>query len=375
MKIFLNCIMFILCALFAGHSMAGLLPGEGIVRDPVSGNYTATYWSEDDDGKDWQETAVLKTATKIDPTVRSTFKHADGWSIRYSYTIKNGSAAKQAINNFDLDGLPMYVVLLNTTPLLGSGNVVLMESLDSSLLVPNSKWSGFGGRDGQALNIGWLYESWDYSTKSHNTAAGIQPGETASGFGYASPDLPGVFVAKLTGNTSYHHFDYTGPSPDPYKSDIGKEMAKISNNDFIPRNVAAPLIIIPNQYDAAIVLDRIRTHVATWPAKQLVDSVFASQLDRYLGAAAESFRLNQPKAGKEHIDTIRKMLAKEHRHVDNDDEDDDDSPEHKHATRLTIDRLAARVLDFDLRYVLKRTERGHEHEHGDGDKRKEQGRK
>jgi hypothetical protein len=357
MKTFFNCIMVILCALFAGHSMAGLLPGEGVVRDPVTGNYTATFVVEGEDGKDWLETGDLETATKIDPTVRSKFKLAEGWSIRYAYTIKNGSAAKQAINNFDLDGLPINVVLVNTTPLLGSGNVVLEEFFDSAMTSPSEKWSGSGGRNGQALNIGWLCKGWDYSTKSHNTAAGIQPGESISGFGFASPDLPGVFVAQLTGNTPYHHFDYTGPSPDPYKSDIGKEMAKITNNDFIPYNVAAPLIIVPNQFDAAIVLDRIRTHVATWPGKQLVvDAAYAAQLDRYLGAATESFRLNQPKAGREHIHTIRKMLAKEHHHVDQDDEDNDDTDERKTATRFTIDRLAARVLDFDLRYVLKRTE-------------------
>jgi hypothetical protein len=92
-------------------------------------------------------------------------------------------------------------------------------------------------------------------------------------------------------------------------------------------------------------------------------------------AAANAYRNNQPKVGREQIESLRKMLDREHKYLDHDDEDNEDTPEHKHATRLTIDRLAARVLDFDLRYVLKRTERGHEHEHGDGDRRKEQGRK
>jgi DNA-binding FrmR family transcriptional regulator len=50
------------------------------------------------------------------------------------------------------------------------------------------------------------------------------------------------------------------------------------------------------------------------------------------------------------------LLEHEHKYLDHDDEDNDDMAEQKAATRLTIDRLAARVLDFDLRYVLKRTE-------------------
>jgi hypothetical protein len=54
------------------------------------------------------------------------------------------------------------------------------------------------------------------------------------------------------------------------------------------------------------------------------------------------------------------MLAKEHDNLDRDDEDNDDVEEHKTTARFTIDRLAARVLDFDLRYVLKRTEREHD---------------
>lgn len=70
--------------------------------------------------------------------------------------------------------------------------------------------------------------------------------------------------------------------------------------------------------------------------------------------------MNQPKAAREQIEAVRQLLAKEHHHIDHDDENDENTEEHKKATRFTIDRLAARVLDFDLRYVLKRTERDHE---------------
>jgi hypothetical protein len=90
-----------------------------------------------------------------------------------------------------------------------------------------------------------------------------------------------------------------------------------------------------------------------------------------LGAAVESFRRNQSKAGREHIETLRRLLEHEHKYLDHDDEDNDDTPEHKAATRLTIDRLAARVLDFDLRYVLKRTEKEHEQDHDESFHRKE----
>jgi hypothetical protein len=364
MKVLLNCIMAIMFALAAKPSTAGLLPGEGIVRDPRTGDYIATYMDEGEDGKDSLETAYFRTATKIDPTVRSKFRLIEGWNIRYAFTISNGNAAKQAISQFELYGLPINALLLNTTPLLGSGNAVLGEQFDSAMSSPSAKWGGSGGHNGQTLNIGWLYDSWDDVSNSHNTAVGIQPGESIAGFGFASPDLPGVFVAQLFGNTRYHQFNFSGPGPDYEKSDIARQMDEVVGNDFIPRNVAAPLIIVPRQFDAAVVLGSIRTHVATWPAMQLTDAAFAAQLDRYLDAAVKSFRLNQPKTGKEHIHSIRKLLSKEHHNVDHDDEDDEDTEEHKRATRFTIDRLAARVLDFDLRYVLKRTEREHEERDG-----------
>jgi hypothetical protein len=191
---------------------------------------------------------------------------------------------------------------------------------------------------------------------------GLQLGDSISGFGFYSLDLPGVGIAQLDGFGDMRPgFPDSGPH-----DEISDQLDKLTENDFVPRNAAVPTIAMPVPFDAATLLDRIRGHVATWPAKQLVDPAFAAQLDRYLSAAADACRLNNNKAGREHIETLRKMLAKEHHNVDRDDEDND-AEERKAQTRFTIDRLGARVLDFDLRYVLKRTE----HDHEDGDRKKE----
>jgi hypothetical protein len=185
-----------------------------------------------------------------------------------------------------------------------------------------------------------------------------------NGFGFISQSLPDMGVAKFTGARKFSNgYGGEGPHPD---SDIAKQIEALEDNDFVPRNAALPTIAVPVPFDAAVLLDRIRAHVATWPGKQLADPAFAAQLDRYLLAAADAYRLNNTKAGREHVETLRRMLAKAHPDVDHDDEDDDDGEERKHATRLSIDRLAARVLDFDLRYVLKRME----HEHKEGERKK-----
>lgn len=57
----------------SGSSFAALRPGEGIVLDPITGNYTATYWDEDETGGEL-DTAVLVPSTKIDPVITSSFK-------------------------------------------------------------------------------------------------------------------------------------------------------------------------------------------------------------------------------------------------------------------------------------------------------------
>ena len=348
-----------ICVLLSSIAIAApVRKGERIVRDPKTGDYTAYYLDDEADGVEMIESPFI-TATKIDPRVRSAFTLVQNLNVRYVYNISNGNAAKQPISDISFFGLPANVAISNSIVASSNGNADRIEFFESALSVPNKNWYGSGARLSQELNIGW-----HYNNETFNISLGIQPGETLSGFGIMSTDLPGILGAHLIGNTKFHQFDFSGEGPDPSKTDIARQMQVIEQNDYISRNIAAPLVIVPNPYDAAIVLDRIRTHVATWPAKQLVDSVFASQLDRYLGAAAESFRRNQSKAGKENIDTIRKMLEREHKYLDHDDEDNDDTPEHKAATRLTIDRLAARVLDFDLRYVLRRTE----HE---GDRRKE----
>lgn len=350
------------CVLLSSIAIAApVRDGERIIRNPDTGDYMAYYLDDEADGVEMIESPFI-TATKIDPNVRSAFSLIQNSNVRYKYNISNGNAAKQPISDISFVGLPANVTISNSV--VASSNANRIESFESALFIPNKNWYGSGARLSKELNIGW-----HYNNETFDVSLGIQPGETLSGFGIMSPDLPGILQAHLIGNTKFHQFDFSGEGPDPNKTDIARQMQEIEQNDFISRNVAAPLIIVPNQFDAAIVLDRIRSHVASWPSKELVNSVFASQLDRYLEAAANAYRSNQPKAGKEHIKSLRKMLGKEHKYLDHDDEDNDDTPEHKAATRLTIDRLAARVLDFDLRYVLKRIEHGHEQEHKEGDRK------
>lgn len=360
-KQFLSIALFVASSLLLSIAIAApLREGERIVRDPVTGDYTAYYWDEDEQDAEMVVSPFI-TATKIDPVMRTTFTRIEGWNIRYAYQLSNGSQAKQPIKHIGISSLPVNTKLANSVVIAGSDPTYPLEYFESAVLVPNSNWSGSGARTDEALNIDWLCKTWDASIKNYNTALGIQPGASLAGFGFISPDLPGVWVAQLLGNTRFHQFDFGGEGPDPYKTDIARQMGEIERNDFVARNIGAPLISVPSPFNAAELLDRIRTHVATWPGKQLLDPAFASQLDRYLVSAADAYRRNQLKAGKEHIETLREMLKREHKDLDHDDNEYENgnraekNDDHRAANqRILIDRLAARVLDFDLKYVLKR---------------------
>jgi hypothetical protein len=349
--------------------MAHAYPGESIVRDPATGDYIITYWNTEMDPPGL-ETTIFVPATKIVPIIQSKFSTDRADNIVYRYTVTSGVQSKQVIGLIIFDPVTSVIGTRDegnmgmTTVAEVAARRAILDANEAALSTPvgwdgSVSFVGAGGRIDGTVRIGW--------SSSDELSSGLKPGGAMRNFGFSSTALPGIIAAQLSGDSPVHGWSGEGP---PQDSAIIRQLDEIEMHDFVPCNAAVPAIAIPVPFDATVLLDRIRTHVATWPGKQLLDPSFAAQLDRYMVAATEAFRLDQPKAGKEHIQTLRKLLAKEHHHVDHDD-DNDDTDEHKTATRFTIDRLAARVLDFDLRYVLKRAEHEHEHEHGDGDGRKE----
>ncbi|MFZ2161173.1 MAG: hypothetical protein WAW02_03040 [Sideroxyarcus sp.] len=340
-------------------------PGESIVLDPSSGDYIITYWDEEEPAG--LEKGTFIPATKINPSVQSRFRMDEKGVVIYRYKVRSDNFSRQIIGTVRFE-FPQSLIGVQDWPktnreMVTEAQLAAVYDANSAALASPHGWSG-GIFSRSGYRISW--------NSSPDPDTGIRPGSTVGGYGFSSLSLPGVGFAQLEGD--HPPRGWSGPGPTE-QSAIKSQLKQLEDNDFVSRNAAVPTVVVPVPFDAAILINNIRSHVATWPGKQLIDPAFATQLDRYMAAAADAFRLNNTKAGKEQIESLRKMLDREHKYLDHDDEDNDDTLEHKHATRLTIDRLAARVLDFDLRYVLKRTERGHEHEHGDGDRRKEQGRK
>jgi hypothetical protein len=339
-------------------------PGENIARD-ANGDYVVTYWN----GANLLQ-MTFSPATKIEPRVKSKLHLSSTNLIAYRYSISNGSKARQPITSVRIGNITriygsqtMPPTSSLTTP---DAAIAAVKKMSMALVVPN-RWEGVADVD--PLNNSAMQADWFFFVSDHpnDSGIGVMPGGEVSGFGYSSFDLPGVIEMRMEGEVEKQGA-YADEGPDPAESSIVQQLDQIEKNDYITRYVATPQIAIPLPFDAAILLDRIRAEMQTWPDKQLLNAAYSVKLDGYLSSAANAFRMNQPKAAREQVEAVRKLLAKEHHYVDHDDEDDEDTEEHKQASRRSIDRLAARVLDFDLRYVLKRTESGREHGEHDGNK-------
>lgn len=345
---------------------------ESITYDPSSGGYIYRYRGYDifEDGRTVDLGIIQGTFTpaKISPTVQSTFRIDKNWAIDYRYTLINDKSAKQAIDNFYFGGItsPLVGVLSRVPGLTKEQSALVAASRRNSVIKP-AGWEGWFNLGGTVGMVQWMPNS---GQKTGN----IIPGTSLAGFGYASFDLPGIVQASIEGQGISSGFEDSNGGP-AETSPLRVQSELIHDEDYKPYPVAAPVVVVPKLFDASVVVENIRAHVATWPNFKtggyngnvppdkkifLLDIAFAAQLDRYLAAAAEAFRRNQLEAGKEHLETIHEMLEKEHKPLDSDDEklDEEKGDKDKRSTtaRPNIDRLAARVLDFDLKYVLKRIE-------------------
>ena len=338
----------IVFALVLSASAHGL-PGESIVLDPITGNYTITYFGYDEVSGEQTalRVATFEPATKIDPSVKSLLKMNAGGFVEYGYRVRNGSTSRQSIVMILFD--PIADLATTTTPLGSTQPNSVAENYGVATYPINTPnpWTGWviDSVTGAGLRAGWS-----------SVRASIPVGGAMSGFGFFSKNLPGIGIAQLRGRAAIREFVDEGPD-----GEVGDQLDKLVQNNFVIRNAAVPIISVPTPFDPAIVLDNLRTHIATWPSKQLADATVVAQLDAELVATTNAYRANQPQVARDHIEILLDLIRREHKDIDREDDDEHDNKrieqeaDRKATTQaIRLDRLAARVLDFDLKYVLKR---------------------
>ena len=294
---------------------------EGVVFDSATGNYVITYEAEDELRPKGLHQTIYTPATKIDPIVESRFEQtSSGNRVSYKFKVKNGKESQQ--------NLEMLILLASNT--------------ESSLVTP-AGWSGSAVENlgGTEFRVGWSYDG-------PEDLGGLTPGQTLSGFGLASNDLPGVGLIQLSGATPIQAYAGDGPS-----EKIEADVRKLNDANFVSRIAAVPRIAIPTPFDAAAVLTGIQNHIKTdITSMQLIDPALLVLIDRGLTQAIAAAQGGNTPSLLHEIKGLRQLLKQEHADVDQDNDGDDDDKEKKPKPRIA--KLAARVLDFDLKYVEKR---------------------
>jgi len=330
--------------------------GESIVLD-ANGDYLITYWN----GSNLMQTKLVPN-TKIEPELSSVFKLSEQGKVIYRYKLTNGLGGRQEIEAIALFNVSS---IISTQPIkdLPDGtedmeaaerfmehrNTIVNNALQTPL-----QWSG---RVTSAAPNGILVD-WEYDYKIDDNYGllieGLLPGHSQSGFGFKSLDLPSIAIAEIRGVGQSSEYEDEGP--DPESSEIEKQIGELeATTRFVPRLAAAPMIPVPSPFDAAVTLERIQTHVHTWIEMKHLAPEFSVQLDLFFKEAIEAFRANQPRMGRPHLQNIRHLLKQAYADIENEAIADEQSSGNQGAQYKNgmISRLGARILDFNVKYVLK----------------------
>jgi hypothetical protein len=332
------------------------LEGESIVFNPRTGNYLITYHSSEDDSF---HQVVFVPATKIVPTLKSHLNSDGKGTIHYRYTLISGQGSQQSIVQLILDPVssvktPLPDVPLDTPPVRAPVDSLKVVQITDQMWnsakyfdTPSQWQASMAYSKGQkTFGISWYYDS---------DAGGLPPASKAL-FGFNSRDLPGIIEVAISGFAPNSQDIPGEEGQDPNDGGFGQQYTDLISNNFVPCPAAVPAIAVPNPFNAATLLNSIQTQMHGWIAMNLLDATFSTQLDRSLAAAINAYGHNQPKASKENIEELRRMLRREHANLDSENESTEKKDsDAKHAQ---IALLAARVLDFDLNYVLQRMEQG-----------------
>lgn len=293
------------------------------ITTDANGDYVITYTSYSGD----TQRVVWAPSTKINPIVK--------WDVKvnplkpevliYSYRLKNGRTSRQ---------------------FLEGARLIVSSVVANTQMTP----SGWGGRmtpdAGKTFGTIVAWSFWG------DDIGGIKPGAAQTGFGVSSVDLPGVGSVKLRGSApAGQGFPDEGPTE---ASPIWQQLVDLQHNNFVTRFAALPEIPTGNPFDPVLTLSGIQAHLNhdLVPMK-LVDPVFATQLDRSLQAAIDAAKNNNTDTLKDHLKDLLRLLKKEHQDIEEDHGEGDDHA--KPRKPVSIDNLAARVLEFDVRYVLNRS--------------------
>ena len=323
---------------------------------------------QDPETSQWvNKTYVARTA--IRPVIKSSVA-GTGTPFSYQYTVRNQRGAKQSISVIRIWGIPLVYTIPNLPPVTADTRtendkwtqqywtqLTAKRNFESSVVKAPKGWSAglrVDEKEGQTSFV------WTPGLKDTDPD-GIEPGGSQSGFAVLRPELPGVARTYLQGSIE-EPWGLDGLPENPLWT---AKVDEIEAQDYLLVPVLAPIIPIPNPYNGAELASRIKAHVQTWLKYGHINAAVLTRLNRQFDVLIPALEIDNKQAVRATVAAMRKECFDRH-HDLGDDKAGEDDDEHDSAAlprtpaqriaapALTIDRVAARALMFDLRYLMDR---------------------
>ncbi len=355
--------------------IALLCVARSYAQDSAAFNVQEGVWKlyyQDPETAQWiNKSYVARTA--IRPVVKSSIA-GNGTPFSYRYNVRNQSGAKQKISVIRIWGIPLVYVVQNLPPVTADmrsdmdgwtkQNWVQLKAkraFERSVVKAPGGWSAALRVDEQ---VGQTSFVWTPGLKDTDPD-GIEPGRSQGGFIVQRPELPGVARTYLQGSIA-EPWILDGLPETPFWM---AKVDEIEEQDYLLVPVLAPIIPVPDPYNGPELARRIRSHVQTWVKYGHVNADVLVRLNRQFDVLIPALELSNMQGARAAVQAIRMELADRHPGLDDGriEEDDDafDAPAmaRNHGREAAVaagpvDRVAARALAFDLRYLLRRMDSG-----------------
>lgn len=343
---------------------------DSAVYDPQQNVWKLYY--QDPETSQWvNKTYVARTA--IRPSIKSSVG-GNGTPFAYQYTVRNQREAKQNISVIRIWGIPLIYAIPNLPPVTANirtendkwtqqnwVQLTAKRNFENSVVKAPKGWSAglrVDEKDGQTSFV------WTPGLKDTDSY-GVEPGRSQSGFSLLRPELPGVSRTYLQGRIA-EPWGLDGLPETPFWT---AKIDEIEAQDYLLVPVLAPIIPVPNPYNGAELARRLKAHVQTWLKYGHINADVLTRLNRQFDVLIPALEINNKQSVRATVAAMRKECADRHHNLGDDKvgEDDDDhdaaalprtTAQRNAAPVLTLDRVAARALMFNLRYLVNRMDSG-----------------
>ena len=343
---------------------------DSAVYDPQQNAWRLRY--QNPDTGQWVDKLYV-ARTGIRPRIKSRVT-GNGQPFAYQYTVRNQGGARQAISVIRIWGIPTIYSVPNLPPVTTDprtdmerwthqqwAQLTARGEFERSVVKAPRGWSGGLRVDPEVGHTSFV---WTPGLKDSDPD-GIEPGRAQSGFVVLRPELPGVARTFLQGDVE-EPWGLDGVPETPFWT---AKVAEIQAQDFLLVPVMAPIIAVPVPYSGPELARRIRNHVQTWPKYGHSSADALARLNRQFDVLIPALELNNKSAVRAAVLALRKECSDRHAGLDDDriEEDFDEhdagaqartAAEKRAAPPVILDRVAARALLFNLRYLLQRIESG-----------------